>query len=159
MYLRGVFTLVALALITCQAQADIGITPKRTSDTPNQTSSLQIPLNKGLQEASSLLDLNRLSFNHTLGVTYSTGQSGGLSQYYLNEITYQISKPLVIKAQVGVANNLSATTRYGSNSGVQVVVPNISVLYQPKPNLRIEFGFSNMPNYYGQPSYGFYAPH
>ena len=77
----------------------------------------------------------------------------------MNEITYQISKPLVIKAQIGVANNLSTATQYGSTSGVQVVVPNVSVLYQPKPNLRIEFGFSSMPNYYGRPNYGFYAPY
>ena len=153
MRLKMIWAALILAFTVSQAGAEIGVQP-------NQKSGLQIPLTQGVQKANSLLDLNKLSFNHTLGMTYSSSQGGGLSQYYLNEITYQVAKPLVIKAQIGVANNLSATTHYGStSSGVQVIVPNVSVLYQPKPNLRIEFGFSNMPNYYGRPNYGFYAPH
>lgn len=152
MRIKGILALIAFALITSQASAEIGVNP-------SQKSGLQVPLVKGMEKANSLLDLKKLSFNHTLGMTYSSRQGGGLSQYYMNEITYQISKPLVVKAQIGVANNLSAATQYGSTNGVQIVVPNVSVLYQPKPNLRIEFGFSNMPNYYGRPNYGFYAPH
>lgn len=152
MRFKSVWAVIIIALTVSQARAEIGLQP-------TQKSGFQIPLTEGVQKANSLLDLNKLSFNHTLGMTYSSSQGGGLSQYYLNEVTYQISKPLVIKAQIGVANNLSATTQYGSSSGMQVIVPNISILYQPKPNLRIEFGFSNMPNYYGRPNYGFYAPH
>jgi len=159
MLLRSIGALIALLFVVSQARADIGIHSDQSSEMNSQKSGLQIPLAQGLQQANSLFDMKKLSFDHTIGMTYSSGQGGGLSQYYMNEITYQISKPLVVKAQIGVANNMSAVTRYGSNSGVQVVVPNVSVLYQPKPNLRIEFGFSNMPNYYGRPSYGFYAPH
>ena len=77
-----------------------------------------------------------------------------MNQYYLNDITYQISKPLIVRAQVGLVNRMSGNTRYGSTSsgGVQVVVPNVSLLYQPKPNIRIEFGFSTF-NGYGYPYY------
>jgi len=152
MHQRSIWAFLMIAFLATQASAELGLKP-------SQKSGFQIPLTEGLQKTDSLLDLSRLSFNHTLGMTYSSTQGGGLSQYYLNEMTYQISKPLVIKAQIGVANNLSSATRYGSTSGVQVIVPNVSVLYQPKPNLRIEFGFSNMPNYYGRPSYGPYAPY
>ena len=152
MRLNKIWAFIVVACFATQASADIGLKP-------SQKSGFQIPLTENLQKTEGLLDLSRLSFNHTLGMTYSSTQGGGLSQYYLNEMTYQISKPLVIKAQIGVANNLSSATKYGSASGVQVIVPNISVLYQPKPNLRIEFGFSNMPNYYGRPNYSPYAPY
>ena len=152
MYLNKIWAFIVVVCFATQASADIGLKP-------SQKSGFQIPLTENLQKTNGLLDLSRLSFNHTLGMTYSSTQGGGLSQYYLNEMTYQISKPLVIKAQIGMANNLSSATKYGSTSGVQVIVPNISVLYQPKPNLRIEFGFSNMPNYYGRPNYSPYAPY
>ena len=101
------------------------------------------------QKASGLFDTSKLSFQHTLGMSYGSGQYGGLNQYYLNTITYQVSKPLVIKAQVGFQNTLSGTPFYGSTngSGTRVIVPDIGILYQPKPNLRIEFHFSNAPGY------------
>ncbi len=149
---KCIWALITIALIATQVSAQVGLST-------DQKSGLHIPLTQVLQKANNVIDLKKLSFNHTLGMTFGSGQGGGLSQYYLNEITYQISKPLVVKAQIGVANNLSRATHYGSTNGLQVVIPNISVLYQPKPNLLIEFGFSNMPNYYGRPNYGFYAPH
>jgi hypothetical protein len=152
MRLRCVLALITVSLFATHAGADVGLNT-------DQKSGLQIPLSQGMQKASSLIDLKKLSFNHTLGMTYGSGQGGGLSQYYLNDITYQISKPLIVKAQVGFSNNLSAATRYGSSSGVQIIVPSVSLLYQPKPNLRIEFGFSNIPNAYGRPNYGFYSPY
>ena len=107
-----------------------------------------------LKTTSGLFDLKKLKFNHTIGVSYSSGYGGGLNQYYLNDITYQISKPLIVRAQVGLVNRMSGNTRYGSTSsgGVQVVVPNVNLLYQPKPNIRIEFGFSTF-NGYGYPYY------
>lgn len=121
---------------------------------------LQIPLSRGLPKSAGMLDMSRLSFQHTLGVTYGSGQFGGLNQYYLNDITYKVSDPIVIKAQIGIQNNLSGMPLYGApNSGqTQVVVPYVGILYQPKPNLRIEFSFSNMPSYYGRSHFGGYAP-
>lgn len=138
--------LAVVVLMATGARAEIGIQPQG-----------KIPLNEAFARtgklASGLFDLKKLKFNHTIGISYGSGYGGGLSQYYLNDITYQVSKPLVIKAQVGLVNNMSGT-RYGSTSsgGVQVVVPNVSLLYQPKPNLRIEFGFSTF-NGYGYPYY------
>ena len=141
---------IALAvgvLIATDARAEIGIQPKN-----------KIPLNeafaRGGKLTSGLFDLKKLNFNHTIGISYGSGYGGGMSQYYLNDITYQVAKPLVIKAQVGLVNNMSGRARYGSTSsgGVRVVVPNVSLLYKPKPNLRIEFGFSTF-NGYGYPYY------
>lgn len=139
--------LAVVVLMATGARAEIGIQPQS-----------KIPLNeafaRGGKLTSGLFDLKKLNFNHTIGISYGSGYGGGLSQYYLNDITYQVSKPLVIKARVGLVNNLSGNARYGSTSsgGVQVVVPNVSLLYQPKPNLRIEFGFSTF-NGYGYPYY------
>ena len=151
---KWIWALAATALIATQAQAEIGI------QTDNKTS---IPLigglsTKGLKKTDGLLDLEKLKFNHTVGISYSPGRYGGMSQYYLNDITYRVSKPLIIKAQVGLINRMSGNTRYGSTSsgGVQVIIPNVSVLYQPKPNIRIEFGFSSTDGY-GYPYYSKYG--
>ena len=139
--------LAVVALIATGAWAEIGIQPKN-----------KIPLSEAFAQGGKitggLFDLKKLKFNHTIGISYGSGYGGGLSQYYLNDITYQISKPLIVRAQVGLINKMSGHARYGSTSsgGVQVVVPNVSLLYKPKPNLHIEFGFSTF-NGYGYPYY------
>jgi len=149
---KWIWALATVALIATQANAEIGVQPDNKTSIP-LTGSL---FTKGFKATEGLLDLKKLSFNHTIGASYNSGQYGGMSQYYLNDITYQISKPLIIKAQIGVINNLSSNSRFGSSSsgGVQVITPNVSVLYQPKPNIRIEFGFSTAPGNYGYPYYG-----
>ena len=139
--------LAVVALIATGARAEIGIQPKN-----------KIPLSEAFAQGGKitggLFDFKKLKFNHTIGISYGSGYGGGLSQYYLNDITYQISKPLIVRAQVGLINKMSGHARYGSASsgGVQVVVPNVSLLYKPKPNLHIEFGFSTF-NGYGYPYY------
>lgn len=122
---------------------------------------LQIPFSQGLQQPKGLLDMSRLSFQHTIGMSYGSGQFGGLNQYYLSDVSYKVSEPIIIKAQIGIQNNLSGMPMYGaSNSGqTQVVVPYVGVLYQPRPNLRIEFSFSNMPSHYGRSQFGGYTPY
>ncbi|MDP6041073.1 MAG: hypothetical protein QGG64_21160, partial [Candidatus Latescibacteria bacterium] len=106
---KWIWALAVVALIATQAKAETGI---------QSDSKMSIPLtgdlfSKGLNKTEGLLDLKKLSFNHTLGFSYSSGQYGGMSQYYMNDITYQVSKPLIIKAQVGVINNLSSNSRFG----------------------------------------------
>jgi hypothetical protein len=139
---KWICTLAIVVLIATQARAEIGIQPQNKIPLAGEN------LVNGLKTTSGLLDLKKLKFNHTIGVSYSSGY-GGLNQYYLNDITYQISKPLIVRAQVGLVNQMSGNTRYGSTSpgGVQVVVPNVSLLYQPKPNIRIEVGFSTFNGY------------
>ncbi len=139
---KWICTLAVVALIATQARAEIGIQPQNKIPHAGEN------LVNGLKTTSGLFDLKKLKFNHTIGVSYSSGY-GGLNQYYLNDITYQISKPLIVRAQVGLVNQMSGNTRYGSTSsgGVQVVVPNVSLLYQPKPNIRIEVGFSTFNGY------------
>ena len=136
-------TVAIVALFAIQAQAKTGIQPENKIPVAGET------LAKGFKTTGGLFDLKKLKFNHTIGISYGSGPYGGLNQYYLNDITYQISTPLVVKAQVGLINNMSGNTRYGSTSsgGVQVVVPNIGLLYQPKPNIRIEVGFSSFSGY------------
>ena len=143
--------LVALCLAVPSASADLGIFKSPMDLTPGTTG---IPLNDLAQKSKSLFSKDRLSFEHTLGMSFGSGQSGGLNQYYLNTITYKVSKPLVITAQLGFQNTLSGKSAYGSPVGnrMQLVVPYVGVLYQPRPNFRIEFQFSNMPSY-GRRSY------
>ena len=101
---KWIWALATVALIATQANAEIGVQPDNKTSIP-LTGSL---FTKGFKATEGLLDLKKLSFNHTIGASYNSGQYGGMSQYYLNDITYQISKPLIIKAQIGVINNLSS---------------------------------------------------
>ena len=103
-----------------------------------------------------LLDMSRLSFKNTAGISFRSGDFGGMSQYYLNTITYQASKPLVVRAQVGVENTMfgNSTLRSSGGSGARLVIPYLGVRYQPRENLIIDFSFSHRPTYYGH--YGGY---
>ncbi len=143
--------LIFCAGLSLPAKADIGVPT-------DQTKKFQIPLSEGLKQGAGLFDKSRLSLNHTIGITYGSGRLGGLNQYYLSDFSYQVSAPIAIKAQIGFQNNLTGTPLYGSANGgrTQVVIPYVGILYQPKPNLRIEIGFSNMPS--GQSLFGNQMP-
>ena len=150
----GILVLSVLFLSFTLAGADVGIpTPKsyETSLTPAKGISLPNLASK----SKGLFDPGRLSMQHTLGVSFRSGAYGGLNQYYLNNITYKVSGPLTVQAQFGIQNNLYGTPTYNASGGgnTQIVVPYIGVLYQPKPNIRIEVGFSNMPSYYYRGGY------
>ena len=103
-----------------------------------------------------LFDASRFSLQHTLGVSFRSGSSGGMDQYYLSTITYKAAKPLTIQAEVGIQNNLYGTPAYGSSRGgsAKIFLPRVGVLYQPSPNIRIELQFSNQPAYNGYDRFG-----
>ncbi|GEM_PF-1281177 len=107
-----------------------------------------------------LLDPKRFSMSHTLGMSFGSGVGGGTSQYYLNTMTYQFSPKLTAVAQVGVQNTLGGTPAFGpSGSRTRVIVPNLGLLYTPRPNMQIEIQMSQMPNYgYYQFYDRFYVP-
>ena len=105
---------------------------------------------KGL-DFKGLLSSDRLSFQNTIGVSFQSGEFGGMSQYYLNTITYQASKPLVIRAQVGVENTMlgKSSVLSSTGGGTHLVVPYLGVQYRPLENLTIDISISNRPSYYG----------
>ena len=138
--------LASLFLLAASAGADTGIATSLA--TPGIVPGDGAPLS--LKEMpKGLFDASRLSFQHTVGISFGSGSYGGVSQYYLNTITYKVSKPLTIQARVGIQNNLYGTPSYGlsKGGGPQLVVPYVGVLYQPRSNIRIEFQFSNLPGY------------
>ena len=104
---------------------------------------------KGL-DLGGLLDTKRLSFQNTVGMSFQSGSFGGMSQYYMNTMTYHASKPLVVRAQVGIENTMYGSSRFGSASGngARVIVPYLGLQYQPRENLLIDISFSNMQTYY-----------
>ena len=101
-------------------------------------------------EFKGLFDSKRLTFQHTVGMSFSSG-GGGFTQYYLNTITYKAAEPLTVQAQVGLQHNVYGKALYGSsNAGsARIVVPYVGLLYEPSPKFRIEIQFSNTPYYYG----------
>lgn len=95
-----------------------------------------------------LFDPKRFSMSHTFGMSFSSGSGSGTNQYYLNTMTYQFTPKLTAVAQIGVQNTLGGTPAFGpSGSRTQVIVPNLSLLYTPRPNMRFEFQMSQLPNY------------
>ncbi len=139
-------SLILVVLVLFMGQntwSDVGLSESSTS--PVKKIGIFGP--DSASKAIGLFQSDRLSFDHSLGMSFSSGAGGGMNQYYLNTITYKVAKPLIIQAQVGLQNTLSGSPSYGSSSGksTQLIVPHFGVLYQPKPNLRIEFSFSNQP--------------
>ena len=148
--------ILVAAILVCAAAsipADVGIPalPARSSGSLASPSDDPLGLGK-TAEFRGLFDSKRLSFQHTVGMSFSSGgNGGGFTQYYLNTITYKAAKPLTVHAQVGIQHNVYGKALYGSSSSgsARIVVPYVGLLYEPSPKFRIEIQFSNTPYYYG----------
>lgn len=144
-----------LALAVGHVSADVGLRPesgdniqKLTATSPSGRTGTGVGLDA--PRFAGLLDSDRFSIQHSVGMNYTSGRFGGMNQYYLGTITYKAAEPLTIRAEVGVANTLFGTPIKGpGTAATQVIVPDVSVLYQPKDNLMIEFRFSQ--GGYGMP--------
>jgi hypothetical protein len=140
MYRSAIVVFAALSLAASCLHAGT------SSTTGFSTAPAELKLSQG-----GLLDMNRLSFKNTAGVSFQSGEFGGMSQYYLNTITYQASKPLVVRAQVGVENTMfgSSALRSSGGSGARFVIPYLGIRYQPRENLIIDISISHRPTDYG----------
>ena len=122
--------LLALAILFCataSAQADVGIPAVSAQSSGNLASLSSDPLGLGkAAEFKGLFDSKRLTFQHTVGMSFSSG-GGGFTQYYLNTITYKAAEPLTVQAQVGLQHNVYGKALYGSsNAGsARIVVPEV----------------------------------
>ena len=129
----------AIILLATAVSADTGVGLSGKQELSN-------PL-KPSQGLKGLFATEKFDMQQTVGLNFGTGQNR-FSQYYLNSMTYKVSEPLTIQATLGIQNQSVGTNAFGqSTGGARLVVPNVGILYQPKPNLRIEFGFSNAPQY------------
>jgi len=155
--IKCIFHLVVVTLFAVPVFAEtVGLTPRSLnlpglelqSDRPE-------PFSLG-DKIKGLMASDRLSFQNTAGISFTSGAGGNLNQYYMNTITYKANKPLIIKAQVGVQHNLYGSSTFGAPNGgnTRLVVPYFGVLYQPRDNIQIEFQFSNQPSsYHGRRGY------
>lgn len=150
--------IVATIFFAGSAIAGVGIQKADIAEQPQALTNTSIGLKP--PSFSGLLDPERFSIDHSVGMTYSSGSYGGMNQHYLGTITYKVAKPLTVRAQVGVANSLFGTPIGGPGaSATQIIIPDVSVLYQPRNNLRIEFRFSRNAdprNRWGQ-SWGYFG--
>jgi hypothetical protein len=108
----------------------------------------QNPLKPTAEGLMGLFPTEKFDMQQTLGLSFGTG-ANRFSQYYMNTMIYKVSEPLTIQATLGLQNQTLGSHAFGATGagGVTVVIPNIGILYQPTPNLKIEFGFSNTPYY------------
>jgi len=134
--------LITVALMSGSAAAKTGVVLTGTG-VDNPLGSLGSAGN-GLK---ALLASGKLDVQHTVGLSFGTGNSG-FSQYYMNTLTYKPASKVTVQATLGIQNQVGAQNVFGQSvSGARIVVPNIGMLYQPTPNLRISIGFSNVPAY------------
>ncbi len=141
--LRAITIMLAIGLSTgLHADTAVGFSGGTTINNPLKPSA------KGIK---SLFASQKFDMQQTVGISFGAG-SNRFSQYYLNTMTYKVSEPLTIQATLGVQNRKLSSDAFGS-SGARVIVPNIGVLYQPKPNLKIQFSFSNSTDGYGYDPY------
>ena len=147
---------IAIAVLICaaaSAPADVGIPARTAQSTGSLAPQADDPLGLGKQtQFQGLFDPKRLTFQHTVGMSFSSGGYGsGLTNYYLNPIPYRASEPLTVHAQVGIEHSTYGNALYGSSRGgsARIVVPFVGLLYEPSPRFRIEIQFSNAPYYYG----------
>ena len=148
----AILTLFVVLIATPILAADVGLKAKSVN-LPGFGSPTEQPQPFTLgNKIKGLLDSDRLSFQNSVGINFSSGFGGNLNQYYLNTITYKAKQPLIIKAQVGLQQNLYGSPAFGSAKGgnTKLIVPFLGVLYKPRDNIQIEFQFSNRPpSYYG----------
>jgi hypothetical protein len=106
----------------------------------------QNPLKPSAEGLKGLFSIEKFDMQQTVGLSFGTG-ANRFSQYYLNTMVYKVSEPLTIQVTLGLQNQKLGSNAFGATGagGVKVVIPNIGILYQPTPNLKIEFGFSNTP--------------
>jgi hypothetical protein len=128
-----------MSITTTHAEAGIGLARGQSPTNPLK------PTADGLK---GLFATEKFDTQQTVGMSFGTG-ANRFSQYYMNTMAYKISEPLTIQATLGIQNQTLGSSAFGASGagGTRIIVPNIGVLYQPTPNLRIEFGFSNAPRY------------
>ncbi|MSS73262.1 MAG: hypothetical protein EXS64_17500 [Candidatus Latescibacteria bacterium] len=122
-------------------------TPAVEGIKPLNLTSGGVDFKKAQSALRSLFDSKRLSMSHTFGMGFGSGSTGGTNQYYLNTMTYQFTPKLTAVAQVGIQHHNLGSAFGPSGARTQVIVPNLGLLYTPKPNMRIEFQMSQMPSY------------
>ena len=133
-----ILSVTAFSISAANAEDGIGFAGK----------TLQNPLKPSGEGLKGLFATEKFDMQQTVGLSFGTG-ANRFSQYYLNTITYKVSAPLTIQATLGLQNQTLGSNARGviGAGGVKMVIPNLGVLYQPTPNLKIEFGFSNTPYY------------
>ena len=147
--------IIAFALIVlvgasfARAQENLSTEGLKSSD----LTSGGIDFKKAQNAFRGLLDPKRFSMSHTVGMSFGAGAVGGTNQYYVNTMTYQFTPNLTGVAQIGVQHTMNSA--FGATGArTQVIVPNLGLLYTPRPNMRIEFQMSQMPA-----GYGYYGPY
>ena len=130
----------------------------KSQSNPNIGQSLTEPSTMGI---FGVFNPERLSMSHHFSTSFMSGGGGSLMlNTYVNSIQYQISNPLLLRMNLGIANmpynsyvnksfdNFKDTQFFGS----------AELQYRPTKNTAFSIGVNIAPNYYsGYPS-RYYRP-
>jgi hypothetical protein len=108
----------------------------------------------------SFLNPNRFSMHQSYSLSYASGSSGSMSSgLYLNTLSYRLSEPLTLSADLGLYTPISSTVpgmRQNSmmGTGSSVILPRLGLEYRPTENLSMNLELFNGPDAwkaYGSP--------
>ena len=144
-------------IVTLVILSTIGLGQLRSA-LPNQS----LPVNtQGLSHARgiSLFDSNRLTMNHSFGISMSTFGNQSLTMgAYTNHLNYIIKDNLSFSTQISLTSPMGGINPYAKNGfGSSQLFYNAGLDYKPSENLLFKFSLNNYPRYgYTRPYSGFY---
>jgi len=154
----GLFFLLSLNLAIADETAE-----KNTLVTGHQAENSASSIGTSRVDSKfSLLDLNRISMQHSYSVIYSSfnghGQTVGL---YMNSLKYDISSSIDLNVTLGWVHQPGqmfnkqdrGVTDYGT------ILPNVQLKYQPSDKFRLMISYESIPGVYGNSRYNSYWPY
>jgi hypothetical protein len=109
----------------------------------------------------SLLDLSRLSMNHSYSISYlSYGGRGQTIGMYVNSIRYDLSSSMDLNVSLAWVHQpglmLSGSDHGGSSVGE--ILPGFQFNYHPSDKFHLSISYQKVPGVYGYPS-GLFSPY
>lgn len=107
-------------------------------------------------EPSSFLNMNGITMDHTLSMSYTSGQDNShmLSEYVAG-FNYRISNPLRFRMELGASYVPYTTYNLGDSEYTDIYVKSAELRYRPSDSFRLVVSYRDYSkgNYYYDPFY------
>jgi len=122
-----------------------------TSKADFDSKSLLAPKYRNSGSGFSFLQPNRFSMQQSYSMSFSSSSAGSVSSgLYLNTLSYRLSNPLTLSADLGFYTPISSTisgmkqnTLMSQGTGSSVILPRFGLEYQPSENFSMNLEFFN----------------
>lgn len=136
-----------LTVPPCRAEPRSVLVEKEDFNSSNLLAPEYRPTSGGI----SFLQPNRFSMRQSYSMSFSSSSAGSLSSgLYLNTLSYRLSNPLTLSADLGFYTPISSTlpgmkqnTLMSQGTGSSVILPRLGLEYQPSENFSVNLEFYN----------------